>query len=124
MKRYQQVRLLSDPTRYGQISWVDDTPEMPETGPKWPIHVQWAGFNGDVTGHMLHEVRPETFTEFCLQRGLSFGKAGHGLVLVWLLMFGATLAAIYHDWLAAGLLVAVLGLFTLGTWLNFKGWIR
>lgn len=122
MKRFQQVRSVADPKRYGQVAWVEDRHEMPETGPLWPIHIQWAGEDGLVRGCRLSEVRPETFREFCFERGWDFGKAKNGKML-FAIINGASLGCLIGgEWVGAALVLGVSGLFTLFTWGNFHTW--
>jgi hypothetical protein len=115
MKPFTQVRLLSDPSRYGQIVAVAD-PRYPHS--QHDVQVAWDGDDGKPTGHEWDEIRRETFLEFILNRPGYVGKTPLPFVLycflVWLGLlfsvpaFGAVLIALFFGFQYA----------------NFKGWTR
>ena len=89
MKRFDQVRLIADPTKYGQIAAVREQEDTEETGPLCDLNVQWAGEEGDPTCHDFEEVRLETFLEFLFMRktiGRMNGMLAAFCVFVWAAM--------------------------------------
>lgn len=48
IKRFQQVRLVSDPSQFGQVAWVTrPDEETTTTGPLWEVQVQWGAEGGN-----------------------------------------------------------------------------
>lgn len=119
MKRFDQVRLVSDRTKFGQVAWVTrPDEETTATGPLWEVHVQWGGEGGNVQGHYLSDLRRETFLEFILKRPGYVGKTPLPFVIYCLLV-----------WLGLTLSVPAIGavfiaLFFGFQYANFKGWTR
>lgn len=118
IKRFQQVRLVSEPSQFGQVAWVSDAQETPTTGPLWEVHVQWGGEGGAVRGHYLSEIRPETFLEFLFRRPGYIGKTAWP----WAVWFFAIIILVgFAEPLIAAPFVM---LFFASQWLNFKGIFR
>ena len=119
MKRFEQVRLIADRTKFGQVAWVTHPEEeTTATGPLWEVQVQWGGEGGDVTGHYLSEIRPETFLEFLFKRPGYIGK----MAWPWAVWFFAVMCMV-------GIKVPVIAipfvlLYFSAQWLNFKGILK
>ena len=117
MHRFQQVRLIADSSRFGQLAWIEDRTEDATTGPLWECSVQWAGEGGNTRGHYLSEIRPETFLEFLFMRK-TVGKANGMFAAFCVLAWGAMLFP------APVIAMSFMAFFFLVQYIYFKGILR
>ena len=115
MKRFEQVRLIADASRYGQLAWIEDRTEDATTGPLWECSVQWAGEGGNTRGHYFSEIRPETFLEFLFKRPGYIGK----MAWPWAVWFFAVMCMVAIK--VPVIAIPFLLLYFSAQWLNFKG---
>lgn len=115
MKPFTQVRLFSDPSRYGQIVAVGD-PRYPHS--QHDVQVAWDGDDGKPTGHEWDEIRREMFLEFLFKRGGKVGKHHSAHALLWnAFMVGVGITV---WWIALPFFVG----YYFWHYLNFKGILR